>query len=92
MRKKRTDANHASIRAALRQCGWTVHDLSGVGGGVPDLLAIKRGRVVFIEVKDGAKRPSARKLTPDQVELHAAFRAAGAPVHVVTSVDEVVAL
>jgi hypothetical protein len=37
----------------------------------------------LLEVKDGAKPPSARKLTPEQEEWHRHW-----PVAVVTSVDE----
>jgi hypothetical protein len=34
----RVDSNQADIVQALRQAGYTVQDLSAVGGGVPDLL------------------------------------------------------
>ena len=91
-RAAKVDANHRQIRTALRQVGWTVHDLSGAGNGIPDLLCLKAGRVAFVEVKDGSKVPSARKLTPDQVALHEAFTAAGTPVHIVTSVEEAIRL
>lgn len=92
MRGRRTDANHASIRTALRQCGWLVADLSAAGKGFPDLVAIRGGRTVFVEVKDGKKSPSARKLTPAQVELHEAFQRAGHKVQVITDVDQVATL
>ena len=62
-RAARVDANHAEITGTLRQCGWTVHDTSGVGGGFPDLVIAKGGRLVLVEIKDGAKKPSARRLT-----------------------------
>lgn len=84
-RRARVDANHAAIRGALRLLGWTV---GATGRGMPDLVAVKSGRCVFIEVKDGAKPPSARKLTPDQQRLHWSFQSAGFPVRVITSVDE----
>jgi hypothetical protein len=58
----------------LRQVGATVQPLHAVGGGVPDLLVGFRGQTYLIEVKDGRKPPSARKLTPDQVEWHSAWR------------------
>jgi len=35
----------------------------------------------LLEVKDGAKPPSERKLTPDQVEWHAAYRGRVKVVH-----------
>jgi hypothetical protein len=35
---KRTDSNQRAIVAALRQAGYSVEILSGVGEGMPDLL------------------------------------------------------
>lgn len=82
------DANHAEIVKALLRHGCDVLDLKAVGNGAPDLLV---GRPYYphhlylLEVKDGAKPPSARKLTDDQVEFHARWRG---PIHIVTSVEE----
>jgi len=70
----RVDANHSEVRKALEQIGCTVCDLSGVGGGVNDLLVGYRGRNILVEVKDGEKPPSARKLTPAQVSFRAEWR------------------
>jgi hypothetical protein len=41
-----------------------------VGQGFPDLVVSFRGRNILIEIKDGSKPPSARRLTPDQKEFH----------------------
>lgn len=69
---KRTDSNHADIRDGLRDAGWTVHDLSGAGGGVPDFMVpISPGIPHFLEVKDGDKPLSAQKLTKAQEKWHA---------------------
>lgn len=87
-RSGRRDANHVEIREALRACGRKVLDLGSVGGGCPDLLVAWPGGMVLLEVKDGAKPPSARKLTPDEETFH---RAWGAHVRVVTSVAEALA-
>lgn len=82
-RYARTDANHAEIMRALLRVGCRVVDLSDVGGGTPDLLVRDlAGNVRLLEVKDGSKPPSARKLTPAQVAFHAEW-----PVTVVESVD-----
>jgi hypothetical protein len=61
---KRVDGNHKEIRDGLRAAGFPVLDLSGCGQGVPDLaVKVGDGRSVLLEVKDGAKAPSAQKLT-----------------------------
>ena len=73
-RAAKTDENQAEIVAALRLVGWSVLPLHAVGKGCPDLLVAKGEQTFLMEVKDGAKPPSARKLTPDQVEFHAAWR------------------
>jgi hypothetical protein len=68
------DKNQATIVAALRTVGCSVLPLHAVGQGCPDLLVARLGEMVLLEVKDGDKPPSARKLTPDQVEFHATWR------------------
>lgn len=81
-RAARVDANQSEIVTALRAMGAEVTDLSGVGSGVCDLLVSYRGNWYAIEIKDGRKPPSERRLTSDQVTWHGKQRA---PVHVVTS-------
>ena len=92
MRAAKVDANHRQIRAALERVGWLTIDFSAIGRGIPDLYAVKAGRAVWLEVKDGDKPPSRRTLTPDQERLHARLLAAGAELHVITSLEEAVAL
>lgn len=70
-RAARTDSNHAEIVEALRRAGASVQSLAAVGSGCPDLLVGHRGRNVLLEVKDGSKSPSRRKLTPDEHVWHA---------------------
>jgi len=87
-RAAKVDANHGEIVAALRAAGCGVLDLSAVGSGCPDLLVhgpTYPWRHTLLEVKDGAKPPSARKLTPDQEKFHAGWKGF---IHVVKSVDE----
>lgn len=62
-RRARVDANHGEIRDALRKCGWLVMDTSACGGGVPDLLVWKPGRVLLVEVKvrKGTYTPAQKK-------------------------------
>lgn len=87
-RAARTDDNHSEIVDALRDAGCWVLDLSAVGNGCPDLLVhgpVHAWHFVMLEIKDGSKSPSRRKLTPDQIAFHAGCRG---PVVVVKSVAE----
>ncbi len=63
---RRVDANHASVTQALEAVGCIVTSLAAVGHGVPDLMVLRHGTIRLIEVKDGSKVPSARRLTPQQ--------------------------
>jgi len=90
-RAPKKDRNHPEIVAALRAAGCGVCDLAAVGAGVPDLLVCLPTwphKSFLLEVKDGRKPPSARKLTPDQEKFHAAWRG---EIAVVTSVAEALA-
>ena len=82
-RAARRDANEREIIDALREVGATVQPLDIKG--VPDLLVGFAGRNLLMEVKDGSKPPSARRLTSDQVKWH---REWGGLVHVVNNVNE----
>lgn len=86
-RASRTDANHSAVVDALLAIGCSVQTLSAIGCGCPDLWVARNGRMWAIEVKDGDKPPSERKLTPDQVKWHARWKA---PVHVVNSPEEAI--
>lgn len=66
--RKRTDANHAEIMRAYKQLGATVCDLSQQPGTL-DLLVGIGGITDWIEVKDGSKPPSQRKLTEAEQQL-----------------------
>lgn len=88
MRARRTDANHAAVRDALRAVGAVVADLSDVGEGVPDLAVAWDGMWYLVEVKDGQKPPSARRLTPAQVRFIETAWTQKAPVYVVESVEQ----
>lgn len=90
-RKAKRDDNHAEVVKALRAAGCWVLDLAAVGDGCPDLLV--HGPTYpwdfrLLEVKDGAKSPSRRTLTPDQVEFHTGCRG---PIVVVNSPAEALA-
>ena len=67
---KKVDSNQSKITKALRDFGATVQHLHAVGKGCPDLLVGYKGSNYLLEVKDGEKPESQRKLTPDQVIWH----------------------
>lgn len=55
----------------LEKCGWWVTKiLQSTTNGIPDLLAIRKGRVVFIETK----RPGIKKADPLQEYIHQQIR------------------
>lgn len=87
-RAAKVDDNQSAIVGAFRSLGASVQPLHTMGDGVPDLLIGLCHRNFLVEVKDGAKVKSARKLTADQVEWHAAWRG---QVAIVESVDEAIA-
>jgi hypothetical protein len=84
-RAAKIDANQTPVVEALRAAGATVQSLAAVGQGVPDLLVGFQGQTVLLEVKDGRKPPSERRLTDDQLKWHGAWR--GGPLAVVDGVD-----
>ena len=69
-RAAKTDANQDQIVSAFRAAGAYVQSLAAVGKGVPDLLVGYKGQTYLVEVKDGNKPPSQRKLTEDQIKWH----------------------
>ncbi len=87
MRAARADANQAVIVAALREIGCSVQPLHTVGQGVPDLLVGMAGKNLLIEVKDGSKKPSDQKLTPDQMAWHKNWRG---QVETVNSIEQAI--
>jgi Holliday junction resolvase len=88
-RAAKIDRNQTEIVEALRKIGCKVQSLAAVGAGVPDLLVMRGSRLFLLEVKDGAKPLSERRLTPDQVKWHSEW--AGAPLVVVESVEQALA-
>jgi len=85
----RVDANQTQIVSALRAAGATVQSLSAVGQGCPDLLVGYQGTNILMEIKDGKKSPSDRKLTSDQIVWHSEWNGV---VFLVTSVNEALEL
>ncbi len=81
-RHKRKDANHADIVKWFRDHGALVDDVSNLPGLGYDLIISVGDVVRVVEVKDGSKPPSARRLTESEVEAQARW---GSQFVVVTS-------
>lgn len=70
----RVDGNHREIVDGLRNVGASVQSLATIGKGCPDILVGFRGVNYVMEIKDGSKPPSGRKLTPDESKWHLTWR------------------
>ena len=89
--RAKIDSNQGEIVSKLRELGFSVHSTAAVGKGYPDIICgftsqkhnIKIN--ILFEIKDGNKPPSARKLTPDEIEWHSAWRG---QVDVINSFDD----
>ncbi len=68
-RAARRDANHKDVGDYLRALGWSVLDLADMGDGCPDYAVSMPQFAALVEVKDGAKPPSARKLTEKEQKV-----------------------
>jgi len=87
---KRTDRNHSEIINALRKIpNLSVFSTHEVGKGFPDIVIGYKGINYLIEIKDGNKPPSARKLTDSEVKFHQDWRG---QIKIVNNLDEVLNL
>jgi hypothetical protein len=88
-RAAKVDANQTEIVDAFRSMGVSVLITSSAGDGFTDLVIGWGGITVLVEVKDGNKAPSERKLTPKQQDLHTSFLGA---ITVVENTDQAIEL
>lgn len=87
---KRTDRNHAEIINALRKIpNLSVFSTHEVGKGFPDIVIGYKGVNYLIEIKDGNKPPSARKLTDAELQFHSNWKG---QIKIVNNLDEVLKL
>jgi len=81
--RKRKDSNHKEVVAALKQMGASVFDSSDVGKGFPDLVVGFLGVTHLVEIKDGSRSPSRRKIRASQQSFADGW--GGSPVLLVES-------
>jgi hypothetical protein len=68
---KRTDANHKKIIDAIRKIpSLSVFSTHMVGKGFPDIVIGYHGVNYLVEIKDGEKSKSRKKLTEDEIKFH----------------------
>lgn len=71
----RVDANAARVAGVFRDLGCSVEVLDPRGpGGLPDLLVGTLGQNHLVEVKDGSRKPSERRLSGVQIAWHERWR------------------
>lgn len=89
---RKIDRVQPVIQSALEAAGVCVVDLSWCGRGVPDLVAVFKGRIYFLEVKTPppTKKPRTTpwvpppsEFTPAEMEMRRKL-----PIHVVTTPGE----
>lgn len=86
MRAARRDANHSEIKGVFESLDCSVLDVAGIPCGF-DLIVGYKTQAICVEVKDGAKPPSAQKLTPNEFSAHLNWRG---PKAIVKNNDEAV--
>jgi len=69
-RAAKIDDNQKEIVEQLRRCGVSVAVTSMMGNGFVDIIVGHDGGNYMIEIKDGAKTASRRKLTKDEQKWH----------------------
>lgn len=87
--KARVDENQNEIVEAFRAMGATVLITSQLKNCF-DLLVGYRGVNIIVEVKDGSKPPSQRKLTDGEKKFRDNWR--GGEYYIINSIDEAINL
>jgi hypothetical protein len=86
--RARVDDNQKTIVKYLRLHGWYIlhtHPLKNAC----DLICVKNGLTIAVEIKDGAKTPSQRALSPGEAEFRDEWLAAGGRWELIESENDV---
>lgn len=81
------DRNHNDVVARFEQWGATVFETPEVGAGFTDLVVGLCGITLLVEVKDGERPPSERKLRDTQQKFADTWK--GGPVLTVETLADV---
>jgi len=87
MKHGRIDKTQGEIVQTFRKMGCPTFITSDLGKGFPDCLTKIGKDIWLIEIKDGSKPLSQRKLTPLEQKFHIEFDGC---VKVISSVDEAI--
>jgi hypothetical protein len=72
-RAAKKDDNHKEIVSFFESCGWVVWDTSQLKDCV-DIVVSRAFQTIVVEIKDGSKPPSKRKLTPGELKFRQKWR------------------
>jgi len=90
-RAAKVDDNQNDVVDRFRELGCSVAITSKLGQGFSDLVVGLGGFNVLVEVKDGSKPPSKRKLTDDEQKFMEGWRGEYRIVETLADVDALVA-
>lgn len=68
MRAAKVDENQPEVVKLFRRLGWSVLIISQLKNCC-DIIVAKDKRTIAIEIKDGSKKPSARKLSEGEIKF-----------------------
>jgi len=87
MKASKVDSNQKEIVTALRRVGAVVLITSMLKNAF-DILVGYKGKLYIVEIKDGKKPSSQRKLTEGELKCKNMFESVGVKYNVITTIDE----
>lgn len=93
MYARKVDSAQSEIVGQLRELGFYVRDLSGVGKGFPDLCIAKNGFMALVELKTArsraqlARKTASERLRAAQIEFQSEWK--GPPIIVAYDLNTV---
>ena len=82
----RKDDNHKEISLTFERLGWSVLDIYQIPN-CADIIVGKWNHSIVIEIKDGSKPPSKRKLTQGEISFRDRWRG---DYRIVTCIQDVI--